>query len=207
MQRKSNLKSVPQNIQTRGQVEDVLKQAGIHQGSWARAAHLQRAEPKESGGFEWVLTSEKPTTIFDWERWELVEEVLLADGMLVPANGQVVLLDSHSRYSVKDVLGHVTSFKEGESGEFAARIGTVFFAGDKFSQDARDKVEGGHITDGSVGYQPVKSVWVPEEEQVSVNGRIFDGPVRVTYQWLLKEFSITPIGADVLAKVQRLCGA
>jgi len=205
MQRRQN------NYQRRSEIEKVLKAAGIHQGGWARAAQLQRAEVGDEGGeadsFEWILTTEKPTVVFDWERWDLVEEILLADGMLVPANNQVVLLDSHSRYSCKDVYGHVRDFAETVSGEYAARSGKVFFAADADSQTARQKVVDKHITDGSVGYQPIKSVWVPEGEQVSVNGRIFDGPVRVTYQWLLKEFSITPIGADVLAKVRLLCGA
>ncbi|BCL59962.1 hypothetical protein DGMP_06550 [Desulfomarina profundi] len=191
-----------------GEIQKILRGAGIHRGMWARSAEIiTRAEAGADGGFDWVLTTEKPTIIFDWERWEFVEEILLADGMLVPASGQVVLLDSHSRTSVKDVLGHVRDFKETTSGEFAARSGTVFFAEDSASADARKKVEGGHITDGSVGYQPKKSIWVPEDHEVTVSGRTFVGPVRVTYEWILKEFSITPIGADVLAKVRLLCGA
>lgn len=204
MQRRQN------NYQTRSKIEDVLKQAGIHPGGWARSAHLQRAEPGEEGAnetFRWVLTTEKPTVVFDWQRWELVEEILLADGMLVPAVGQVPLLDSHNRYSVKDVLGHVRDFSEGTSSGHGARLGMVHFAADPSSREALQKVSDGHITDGSVGYQQLKSVWVPAEEEVSIGGRLFVGPVRVTYQWLLKEFSITPIGADVLAKVERLCGA
>lgn len=205
---------------TRSEIEQAFVGAGIHKGTWARSARLSptkkensRAEPDESGAFDWILTTEKPTVVWDWERWEFVEEILLADGMLVPAEGQVVLLDSHARNSVKDVLGHVDGFAEAVAGEFPARSGMVHFAGDETSRDARGKVEGKHITDGSVGYQPTKSVWVPAGEQVSVNGRIFEGGaagIRVTYQWLLREFSITPIGADVLAKVRDLrllCGA
>lgn len=190
------------------EIQKILRNAGIHRGMWARSATINnRASADKSGGFDWVLTTEKPTTIFDWERWEFVEEILLADGMLIPANNQVVLLDSHSRTSVRDVLGHVRDFRETQSGEYAARSGMVFFAEDSASLDAMKKVEGGHITDGSVGYQPKKSIWVPEEHEVTVGGRTFTGPVRVTYEWLLKEFSITPIGADVLAKVRLLCGA
>ena len=206
---------------TRSDIEKTLVSAGIHPGSWARAAQLAKptkrakgsAKGADQGSFDWILTTEKPTIVWDWERWEFVEEILLADGMLVPANNQVVLLDSHQRYSVKDVLGHVRNFSEEITGEFPARSGLVFFASDIDSVSAREKVEGNHITDGSVGYQPIKFVWVPEGEEVSVNGRIFSGGsngIRVTYQWLLKEFSITPIGADVLAKVRELlslCGA
>jgi len=190
-----------------GEIENILRAAGIHPGMWARAATGKRAAASEAGGFEWILTTEKPAVVWDWERWEFVEEILLADGMLVPANGQVVLLDCHNRNSVKDVLGHVRDFAEAKVGEFPARTGQVFFADDPDSQAARAKVEGNHITDGSVGYQILKSVWVEEGSEVGIGGRIFAGPVRVTYQWSLKEFSITPIGADVLAKVRLLCGA
>ncbi len=197
------------NYQTRRQeIEKVLRTAGLNHGMYARSAALQRASAEGDGeGLAWILSTEKPSTIFDWHRWELVDEVLLADGMVVPENGQVVLLDSHSRYSVKDVLGHVGQFGELNVGEYAARSGVVFFADDEASQTARQKVEGGHITDGSVGYQQLESVYVPEGEKYVVNGRTFEGPVRVTSRWSLREFSITPIGADVLAKVRILCGA
>ena len=194
----------------RSEIEQTLRAAGIHPGMWAREANIalvQRAEASETGGFDWILSTEKPAVVWDWERWEFVEEVLVADGMLVPANNQVVLLDSHSRNSVKNVLGHVRDFAEAVVGEYPARSGMVHFAGDRDSQDAKAKVEGRHITDGSVGYQPTKSIWVPEGEELAVGGRIFAGPGRVTYQWKLREFSITPIGADVLAKVRILCGA
>jgi len=200
------------DLRQRGEIERILRQAGLGQGVVSRTAQLhmldrKRAAENDDGSFTWILTTEKPTVVWDWERWDFVEEILLADGMLVPANNQVVLLDSHSRSSVRDVLGHVEGFAEAESGGFAARSGAVFFAGDADSVNARAKVLERHITDGSVGYQQLKSVWCPEGEQVSIGGRIFEGPVRVTYQWLLREFSITPIGADVLAKVRLLCGA
>lgn len=198
-------------VHTRSEIEQTFKAAGLHRGMWAREASVSLATRAKSedanGGLEWILSTEKPAVVWDWERWEFVEEILLADGMLVPANGQVILLDSHSRGSVKDVLGHVKDFAEAIVGDYPARSGMVHFADNPDSQDAKNKVAAGHITDGSVGYQPTKSVWVPEGEQLAVNGRIFDGPVRITYQWTLKEFSITPIGADVLAKVRILCGA
>lgn len=195
---------------TRGEIEQALRAAGIHPGMWAREAAIvlsKRAEAKQDGGFEWILSTEKPTVVWDWERWDFVEEILLADGMLVPASGQVPLLDSHNRSSVKNVHGHVRDFAEAKMGDYPARSGMVFFAGDQDSLDARAKVEGSHITDGSVGYQPRSSIWIDAGAEAIIKGRTFVGPVRVTYEWSLKEFSITPIGADVLAKVRILSGA
>lgn len=203
------------NVRRQAEIENIFRGAGVSRGMSVRLSALRmpdngRAAAGEDGGFEWILTTEKPAVIWDWDRWEFVEEILLADGMLVPAIGQVVLLDSHNRNRCADVFGHVTGFAEAQAGEFAARTGRVFFAADAASVDARGKVEGNHITDGSVGYAPVKSIWVPSGEQVAIGGRIFDGGengMKITYQWLLREFSLTPIGADVLAKVRLLCGA
>lgn len=187
-------------------IEKVLSGVGIKRGAWARSAFLQkRAEGDEGEGFQWILSTERPTTVFDWERWEFVQEVLLADGMMVPPNNQVPLLDTHSRHSVKNVLGHVRDFAEAESGQYQARSGKVFFAEDADSVDAKNKVAGNHITDGSVGYTPLKTIWIDEGVEVEIKGRTFTGPLRVTYEWALSEFSLCPIGADVLAKVRLLC--
>ncbi len=189
------------------QIETTLRDAGIHYGMWTRSAQLQeRSGANDDGGLEWVLTTELPTTVFDWERWEFVQEVLVADGMMVPAVGRVPLLDSHNRFSSRDVLGHVRDFAEAAAGGHAGRSGMVYFADDEDSQVIKQKVLGRHITDGSVGYHVHKSVWVPEDMEASVLGKTYRGPVKVSYGWTLKEFSVTPIGADVLAKVRLLCG-
>ena len=199
----------------RQQIETIFRAAGLHPGMTARAAalaHVGRAadpaidEGAESG-MEWVLSTELPAVVFDWERWEFVSEILIADGMEVPAIGQVPLLDSHSRYSVKDVLGHVDGFGAGVFDGYGGRTGRCHFAADPASQEAQQKVADRHITDGSVGYQVLGSIWVPEGTEVAIDGRTFVGPLKVSRKWALKEFSITPIGADVLAKVRLLCGS
>ena len=64
------------------------------------------------------------------------------------------------------------------------------------------KVLDGHITDGSVGYAVTRAIWVPDGTEAAINGKIYQGPLKVSTEWSLKEFSITPIGADTLAKVR-----
>lgn len=195
------------NVQQRQSIESLLKSAGIMPGTSARSAGIRATtDPKEPDALDWILTTELPAAIWDWDRWEVVNEILLADGMMVPASGQVPLLDSHKRGSALDVLGHVRDFSEITAGEYPGRSGKCRFAADETSQIIKQKIVDGHITDGSVGYQVTNSIWVPEGMTVSVNGRDFIGPVKVSSEWSLKEFSITPIGADVLAKVRRLCG-
>ncbi|MDH4317947.1 MAG: hypothetical protein OEV64_06120 [Desulfobulbaceae bacterium] len=100
---------------TRHQIEATLRGAGLYPGLQARAAvrmTARDAAPGESDPevMRWILTTEQPATVFGWNRWDFVEEVLLMEGMRVPAIGQVPLLDSHSRASVDDVLGSVSDF-------------------------------------------------------------------------------------------------
>ncbi len=195
-------------VQTRHQqIEQALRAAGIHPGMYARTALIQRAATvADDGSMDWTLTTEKPARVFDWNQFDFVDEVLLMDGMLVPANGQVPFLDCHNRQSATDVIGHVEQFSDSTSGQYAGKNGRVFFAADTESQCIRQKVVDGHITDGSVGYQVNKSVWIPEGMEGVVNGKVFQGPLKVSYEWSLMEFSATPIGADALAKVRLLCG-
>lgn len=190
------------------QIEQLLRTVGMYPGLWSRSAMAAKraAGEKSSDGYLWTLTSEMPAVVFDWDRWDFVDEVLLMDGMMVPAVGQVPLLDSHNRNSVDDVLGHVRDFAESTAGQYTARDGKVFFAADEKSQRTEQKVVDRHLLDGSVGYQVKKSVWIPEDTEAAVGGKVFKGPLKVSYSWLLKEFSVTPVGADVLAKVRTLCG-
>jgi hypothetical protein len=197
-------RTLPQ--QNKQAIEAALRAAGILPGMWARSISARAAAPAEDGGLEWLLTSELPALVWDWDRFELVSEVLIADGMLVPAIGQVPLLDSHNRYSALDVLGHVKDFKAAKAGSYDGKSGVSYFAADEKSQTVRQKVVDGHITDGSVGYSVSKAIWIPEGMEAAVMGKTFAGPLKVSYQWSLKEFSVTPIGADVLAKVRMLCG-
>ncbi len=166
----------------------------------AAISHRNDLEQKAGSPIEWVLATEAPVKIWDWDRGEMVDEVLLASGMIVPAAGQVPLLDTHNRYSIARLHGHVKEFATGEQDGLAINTGKVFFASDAESQTAEQKVRGGHLTDGSVGYTPIKKLYVPEGERAVFSGREFEGPTLVVYQWQLKEFSLCAIGADEYAK-------
>lgn len=198
-------------MQTRQQIEieKLMNGRGLERGTWARDARMNVRGEGGADGIEWILTTEQPVLIFDWERWDFVHEVLVADGMLVPGVGRVPLQDNHKRTSFEDTLGHVDGFAEATAGGFEARSGIVHFdMNDEKAVKAREKVEGRHLTDGSVGYTVLEAIWVPEGERVAVDGKIYDGPLKVARSWLLKEFSLTPIGADDLAKkVEAISGA
>jgi hypothetical protein len=151
--------------------------------------------------FEAVLATEAPVLVMDLDRWEPVEEVLLARGCKLPKNRQVPLLDSHNRTSVRE--GQVGSVREIkiENGQVSGRnfISSV-------EPGIATKVKEGHVTDCSVGYRVVNSVTIEPGQTAEVNGQSYTaGPtraLRVTVEWQLKENSLCPIGADEDAKVR-----
>lgn len=197
----------------RSEILATFARAGIAPGTMVRAVcsgasmagGQVRATPDADGNLLWTLTTEQPAVVFDWDRWDFVDEILLMDGLILPSIRQVPLLDSHNRATVDELLGSVTDFVRSVAANFAAIDGLVRFAADDKSQRTRQKVLDGHITDGSIGYRVHKSIWIPEGTEATVKGRTFAGPVKVSHEWSLKEFSITPIGADTLAKVRSLC--
>ena len=149
-----------------------------------------------------TATTEQAAMVWDWERWDIISEVLRMDGVVLPKSGQVPLLDSHSRESVQNILGSARGFDFGERDGFDSLETLVRFADDEASQSAFEKVRGGHLTDVSVGYRVLESTWIPDGKRADVSGKTYEGPVKVATKWELKELSLTPIGADNLAKVR-----
>lgn len=128
------------------------------------------------------------------------DEVLLMSGATGPE--QIPLLDSHSRYSVKDQLGSVRDIrKEGEE-----MIGRAYYASDADSEAAFTKMKEGHATDYSIGYMIRKEVRIDEGQTAVVGGRSFTAkenkPLYVVTEWDYRELSQTPIGADGKSKAR-----
>lgn len=147
---------------------------------------------------EVVGATEMPVDVFDFERWEVVPEVLLMSGCEMPGNRQVPLLDTHRRYGTGSVMG---SYRD-MAIENDQLVGRAHFSAAPEAEGPYTKLREGHLTDFSVGYRVVKSQWVPDGENAIIQGRSFDGPVKVTTRWRVKELSICPIGADELAKAR-----
>jgi hypothetical protein len=146
-----------------------------------------------------VVASENPCMVWDWERFEVVPEVLLCSGMTLPGNRQVPLLDCHARESVDNVLGSARDFQDMGNGTIEA---TINFSQTPEGQRAAQKVREGHLTDFSVGYKPTDSVWIPDGEKAIVGQREYAGPLKVTRSWAARELSVTPVGADEMAKAR-----
>ncbi len=188
-------------------IRQELERQGLAYGMSARAAGM-RVSPStwddKTRAVRFVATVERPVTVWDWDQWDFVDEVLVRDGMVLPAAGQVPLLDTHSRATVSDVLGSAADFADCEVEGMAGTDCRVSFSSVTEGQDAATKVREGHVTDVSVGYLVTESYWVPEGSKQIINGKEFQGPVKVSTRWELRELSLVPIGADNQAKVRSL---
>lgn len=148
-----------------------------------------------------VLATENPVTIYDWNRGDYVEEILLVDGM--EYSEQIPLLDSHNRQSVKDQLGSIRNIKKNKD----ALAGTLHFGNTPDAEAAFSLAEDRHLTDVSIGYRTIDSVYVTKGQSADINGRNFKASdnidLKVSTRTIVKEGSITPIGADEMAKIRK----
>ena len=147
---------------------------------------------------EVVGATEEPVEVYDFERWEVVREVLLMDGCELPRMRQIPLQDTHQRGTTASTLGSYRDMRV-DGGQL---LGRAFFSSVAEAESPWVKVREGHITDFSVGYRQVESTWIPEGESAVIRGRTFKGPLRVTSRWRPKELSVVPVGADELAKAR-----
>ena len=151
---------------------------------------------------EAVVSTDAPATVFDFERFDFIDEILIPKGANLPE--QVPLLETHDRSSIDSVLGSVRQLRAGAH----EVTGHVVFGTDERSDLAFQKVREGHLTDVSVGYsvEPGGFLDIPPEGSAVVDGRKFTAgaqrTLRVTTRWNVREVSMVPVGADQNAKVR-----
>jgi hypothetical protein len=155
---------------------------------------------EENRSVEAVISTDQPVLMPDWNRGEMVPEVLVPSGAEYPSNRQVPFLDSHQRRSVKDQLGSAREITI-SGAEISARL---VFRKSAESDDALGGVRDGHITDVSVGYDVLKRQYIPKGDKKTIGTRTYKGPVNVVTKWKVREVSLTPIGADDQAKLRGL---
>jgi hypothetical protein len=137
--------------------------------------------------------------VYDWDRGA-ISEILLMSGAELPATGQLVMLDAHSRYETSDIIGSVRDIRI----EGGALVGRAYFSAAPEAEGPWIKTKEGHLTDFSIGYRvdDKNAVWIPEGQTALVEGKSYAGPVRVTTKWIPRELSAVPIGADQNAKAR-----
>lgn len=135
---------------------------------------------REERSVPMILATETPVQVYDFERMEVVDEIIRLDGMDVPK--QVPMVDSHGRESVKNVLGSIRDFQV-RDGQL---IGRAYFAADEVSRATFEKYADGHLTDFSVGARTLN--------------REFKGRTKTITRSTLIEGSAVVVGADREAK-------
>ena len=171
-----------------------------------RAVPIQsaRAEGAGENGKRGILATESPVPMPDWERMEMVPEVLCIDGCKTRGT-DLKLVDSHGVGSVRNVLGSFRDIQRRDANDstpFPYMDGTPDIS--KAEPDIRTKYDEGHINEMSVGYEfnPARSKYVPEGETFEHNGRTFTGPVNVRMEWTATEASLVTLGADEQAQIR-----
>lgn len=161
------------------------------------AYRIGKAEVKPDNSLRLVLASENPVRVWDYEEWEIVDEVLRMDGLQF--NGQVPLLNSHNRMEARSVVGSIRNLEV--SGDRLE--GTAYFASNDEAQQIRQLYDEGHLTDFSIGFQADEVIKVKRGETTTIGGRKYAGPIRIVTKATVKEGSAVAIGADDQAKALR----
>lgn len=169
----------------------------VTRGMQLRAATVN----EESRTVEATISTGTPVEVYDWRRGESIDEVLLPDGADMP--GQVPLLANHSRWSLRDVLGSIRGMRVDGN----AIAGRLHFAASDDAEHAWQMVRGGHITDVSVGYRVVQATEIAAGQTAMVSGKQYTAgkrALRIATEWMLREGSLVPIGADAAAKIREV---
>lgn len=150
--------------------------------------------------FEAVACTDNPVPMFDMEYWEVVDEILTADGGTFPS--EIPMLDSHDRSSVFKVFGNGTN-PSSEGGKTSIKL---TFDDDEDSTRAMNKVAKRFVRDISLGYNVESCVYIDRGQTESINGKSYTASasrrLKVCTKWRANEISLTPIGADKDAKVR-----
>ncbi|MDY0164300.1 prohead protease/major capsid protein fusion protein [Desulfobotulus sp.] len=145
-----------------------------------------------------IATDTDAVTRWDYGLGGYVPEILIPSGFRAPASGQVPLLDSHERWSVRDVCGSIREIKiDGQ-----AVVGRASYASTDRGDAAFRLLQEGHLTDYSVGFRSAQEMILKKNETHTIDGRTYTGPCILVTAWEIREVSTCAIGADPNAKAR-----
>ncbi len=181
---------------------NALQERGIYpRGLQVRANSANEQERS----FVAVATTEERALIYDYETYQVVEEVLIARGGTFPES--VPLLDSHMRWQIDDILGMATNFRQ-EGDQWIAK-GVVDDDGDRATR-AFNKILRGYLRAVSIGYRVLDAAYIPAGKTQTVDGREFKAgelTLKVSTAWVGHELSLTAIPADRRALIRSMGNA
>lgn len=149
-----------------------------------------------------IATTENAVLIFDWDRQQVVREILPMR-YLDALPDKVPLLDSHWIDSIDRIKGsainwHISGRKL-MAGIVIASVAT----------QTDTAIQRGDIDSVSIGYitDPAFTVEIPKGKTVKIDGTTYSNdyrdhiPLLVRTWWKVRELSLVPIGADAEAKI------
>jgi len=159
-----------------------------------------------------VIATNRPVLVPDWDRGEMVDEILVIEGMQsAPA---VPLLDNHSRWSLDDQIGGVDEIQANPTrGEVESRLRFSDFGKDdevgKRQERNWQRVREGFARQVSAGYRALAAEYIRAGQSTTINGRTYTAgqrTLKVTTSWMLREVSLVPVGADPAALIRAFHG-
>lgn len=150
---------------------------------------------------EAVLATEARVTVFDWARFEAIDEILLARGAELP--DQMVLLEDHNQWGIRYVHGSIREMRI-ENNQVIGRLHFAANAGEE-TERAWQMVMQKHLRDVSIGYRAKAFVDIQPGESAEVEGQRYEAGqrvLRISTAWRPKEGSVVVIGADEAAKIR-----
>lgn len=161
----------------------------------------------EQRTFEAVVATETVAQVIDWQRYEIIDEILLARGGQFPDHAP--LLPNHRRHDVLDVIGSATNFRrEGSQWLGRGQLAEAANENDEVEVIWR-RVADRHIRAVSIGYRVMEAVDIPAGKRANVNGVNYQAKertLRISTAWRVHELSLTPIGADSMALIRTIQG-
>ncbi len=150
-----------------------------------------------------VIATENPIQRWDEQTQQVVNEVLLMDGIVWRGGrDQIPIVDSHNDKTVRNIFGSIQHMKvDAANGEL---YGIPVFASDSESQTIMQRMAEGHITDFSITGQPLETLYVARGQSYTTSrGAVIDGPALVHTKWQPQNASICATGADEQSTVRR----
>jgi hypothetical protein len=150
-----------------------------------------------------VIATENPIQRWDEETKQVVNEVLLMDGIVWRGGrDQIPIVDSHNDKTVRNIFGSIQHMRvDAGNGEL---YGVPVFASDAESQTIMQRMAEGHITDFSITGQPLETLFVQRGQSYTTSrGMIIDGPALIHTKWQPQNASICATGADEQSTVRR----
>ena len=203
-------RSADRELQSIRKTYDTLAKRGIT--STAELSFRVASVDEATRSVSAIIATDRPVLVPDWQRGELVDEVLIIGGMR--SAGAVPLLENHMRFAMDDQIGGVDSVSTDlAAGTVSARLRFLDFGTEDDYGRRQERmwlrVREGVSRSVSAGYRVNDATYIRAGESTEVNGKRYTAgkrTMKVVTSWDLYEVSLVPVGADPAAMIRAFHG-